>query len=192
MDYCVYYDKNNRILEYLPTNIDAGMKSAIDEFWGMEIPRKILIFLSEKEETTIPQIKKEIGHSMSTLHENIAKLEQAGLLESKITYISNKKKTIRPKVLFVTKNPKFAIAFRKFFQGAWIDSSKNKKISDFLQKNPGKYYSIEQISAKVKIPVDEIEILLNNWESLTTRTLSNFMQEKPFEKKVLYKGKKMK
>jgi len=190
MEYCIYYDKNFRVLDYLPKGIDPKMKAAIDEFWSQEIPRKILLFLSENHETTIPEIKKSIGHSMSTLHENIVKLEKAGLLETEITYVENKKKTIKSKVLFVTKNPKFKVAFRKFFQGAWIDSQKSQKISGFLKKNPDKYYTVEQISSKLKIPVDEIEMLLSNWESLTTRTLSNFLQEKPFEKKVMYRGKK--
>ncbi len=190
MKCCVYYDRNFRILDYLPINIDPEIKAAIDEFWSQEIPRKILLFLSEHEETTIPEIKNEIGHSMSTLHENIVRLEQAGLVETKITYIENKKKTIKPSVLFVTKNPKFKVAFRKFFQGAWIDSEKSKKIADFLQKNHEKYFTAEEISSRLRIPVDEIEMHLSNWESLTTRTLSNFLQPKPFEKKVMYRGRK--
>ena len=188
MDYCAYYDKEHHILDYLPTDMDAHMKSAIDEYWNQDIPRKILLTLSEIGETNIPTIREQIGHSMSTLHENIVRLEQAGLISTKITYVENKKKTIMPKVLFVTKSPKFKVTFRKFFQGMWINSKKNMKVTEFLQKYSKKYFTAEEISSKVKLPVDEVEILLSNWDSPTTRTLSTFLQEKPFEKKVLYRG----
>ena len=190
MEYCVYYDKDYKILDYLPFQIDPGVKSSINEFWNQDIPRKILITLSETGETTTPVIKERIGHSMSTLHENIVKLENAGLIQTKITYVENKKKTIIPKVLFVTKNPKFKVMFRKFFQGIWIDSQKTESITHFLQRNPAKYYTANEIATKLKIPVDEVEMLLGNWDSPTTRTLSNFLQERPFEKKIIYRGVK--
>lgn len=190
MECCAYYDKEYRLIDYLPAQIDPEIKSSIGEYWNQEIPRKILLALSELGDTSIPAIKEKIGHSMSTLHENILKLEQAGLLSTKITYVDNKKKTIIPKVLFVTKNPKFKVIFQKFFQGMWINSQKTKLITDFLQKNSKKYYTAEEISTKVKLPIDEVKMLLSNWDSPTTRTLSNFLTEKPFEKKVLYKGNK--
>lgn len=191
MKYCVYYDqKTEQILDYLPKNMDLKTKGQIDEFWNQDIPRKILITLSEHEINSIPELKNFVGHSMSTLHDNIKKLEIAGLIETQLTYVENKKRSIKPNVLFVTKNPKFKSSVQKFFQGLWIDSEKTNIIIGFLQKNPEKYYSVEEISAKLKMPVDEIEMLLSNWDSVTTRTLSNIMMEKPFEKKVMYRGKK--
>ncbi|RJQ18101.1 ArsR family transcriptional regulator [Candidatus Woesearchaeota archaeon] len=191
MKYCVYYEeKTYRILDYLPKGMDPAMINQINEFWNQDICRKMLITISEMEVTSIPQLKKIIGHSMSTLHDNIEKLSQAGLLETELTYVGNKKRNLIPTILFITKNPKFKIQFKKFFQGLWIDSKKTQQVIDFLQKHHGHYYSIEEISAKTRIPVDEIEMLLGNWDSLTTRTLSNVMKERPFEKKVMYKGKK--
>jgi hypothetical protein len=192
MEYCVYYDGKYNILDYMPSTIPPDLKQSINEYWSQEIPRKLLIALSEMGETAIPLIKLKIGHSMSTLHETIMKLEQAGLVETKITYVQNKKKTIIPKVLFVTKNPQLKIEFKKFFQGMWIDSNKTKMITSFLQKNHSKYFTIEEISGKLKIPVDEVEMLLSNWDSLTTRTLSNYKEGMPFEKKIMYRGKPQK
>lgn len=192
MKYCVYYDKKFRILDYLPTSIEPELKGNIAEQWNQDLPRKILLALSEMGETTIPKLKKRIGHSMSTLHENMVKLEQAGLVKTKITYVGNKKKTIIPRVLFVTKNPRFRVAFKKFFQGLWIDSKKSQTITRFLQKHPATYYTAEELSRHLHLPVDEIEMLLSNWDNTTTRTLSNFMQEKPFEKKIMYRGRKTK
>ncbi|MEM4260446.1 MAG: hypothetical protein QXG00_04375 [Candidatus Woesearchaeota archaeon] len=191
MKYCVYYDqKTKQILDYLPKDMDLKVRKQIDEFWNQEIPRKILITLSEHEINSIPELKNFVGHSMSTLHDNIRKLENGGLIETQLTYVENKKRKIKPIVLFVTKNPKFKVSIQKFFQGLWIDSEKTNTIIHFLQKHSDRFYSAEEISAKTKIPVDEIEMLLSNWDSITTRTLSNIMMERPFEKKVMYKGKK--
>jgi hypothetical protein len=191
MKYCVYYEaKTEQILDYLPRDMEFPIKRKIDEFWTQEIPRKILIAISQQEIASIPELKKLIGHSMSTLHDNITKLEHAGLIETQLTYVENRKRSIRPNVLFVTKNPKFKTSIRKFFQGLWIDSAKTNKIITFLKNHPDRYYTAVEISLKTQIPVDEIDMLLSNWDSTTTRTLSNFLMDTPFEKKILYKGKK--
>lgn len=190
MEYCVCYEaEKNNIIGYLPSDIKDSIKNKILEAWNQKICRDILKTLSEKGEMTAPEIKEKIGHSASTLHENIKKLEDLDLIESEMSYKGNKKKIIKPKVLCITKNPKYKERFQRFFQGLFVDSDKTKKIIEFLDKHPKKYFSIEEISARTKIPSDEIEILLNNWESQITRSLSNFLREKPFEKKVLYKAK---
>ena len=191
MEYCIYYDKRNEsIIDFLPTSLDSKVKQKITEVWNQEITREILKIISEEEEITAPKIKEKIGHSASTLHENIKKLEDLKLIKSEMSYKGNKKKIIKAKVLCVTKNPSYKEKFQRFFQGLFVDSKNSKKIIECLEKNPNKYLSIEEISLKTKIPVDEIEILLKNWESQITRSFSDFMKEKPFEKKTLYKFKK--
>lgn len=190
MDYCIYYDnKNQKLLEILPKNISSNVKDVLVKLWNQRLAREILITLSDKGEMTVPEIKSRIGHSMSTLHENITKLAINKLIDYEMSYKGNKKKLIVSKVLCITKNSKFKSSFKRFFQGLWINSDNSKKIIKFLDSNPNKYFSIEEISIKTKIPVDEIEIALSNWESQLTRTFSDFLKEKPFEKKVMYKSK---
>ena len=190
MNACVYYEnRTNQILDILPKETDNKLKSKIYEVWGNEINKKVLITLSMFDELSISELKRLVGHSISTIHDSVSKLESDGLIESEITYVNNKKKMLRPKIIFITKNPRFKIAFQKFFQGIWIDSKKTNKIIEFLGKYNKKYFTTEEISSKLKIPVDEVEILMSNWESPATRTLSNFLKERPFEKKVLYKGR---
>jgi DNA-binding transcriptional regulator GbsR (MarR family) len=193
MEYCIYYDtKNEGIIDFLPTDIDNKTKQSIVEAWSQSITRDILKIVSENNEITAPQIKDLIGHSASTLHENIKKLEDLNLIKTEMIFKGNKKKIIKPRLLCVTKNPIYKERFQKFFQGLFFDSNKSKKIIDCLSKNPKKYWSIEEISIKTKVPVDEIEILFKNWETQITRSLNDFMKEKPFEKKILYKFKKIK
>ncbi|MFT4304647.1 MAG: winged helix-turn-helix transcriptional regulator [Candidatus Woesearchaeota archaeon] len=190
MEYCIYYDKRNEaIIDFLPADIDSKVKQKITEVWNQEITREILKIISEEDEITAPKIKEKIGHSASTLHENIKKLEDLKLIESKMIFKGNKKKIIKPKILCVTKNPNYKEKFQKFFQGLFVDTKNTKKIIECLERNKNKFLSIEEISIKTKIPVDEIEILLKNWDSQITRSLSDFMKEKPFEKKTLYKYK---
>ncbi len=189
---CVYYDqKTEQILDFLPNNTSNNMKNHIRELWSQEIPKKILMLLSTEKNITAPKIKENIGHSMSTLHENIKKIEDAGIIETKMIYVGNKQKIISPKVIFVTKNPKFKSIIQNFLsRGFWIDSKKLNKIIDFLNKQPGKGYSAEDISNNTKIPVDEIHSLLSTWDSQLTRAFSSFLREKPFNKIVLYEGTK--
>ncbi|MGM5485357.1 MAG: winged helix-turn-helix transcriptional regulator [Nanobdellota archaeon] len=188
MEYCIAYNKNSKeIIDFLPVEIDEKVKNNIIEVWNQKISREILITLSEQGEMTAPKIKEKIGHSASTLHENIKNLEEKGLIKTEMIYKGNKQKVIKPKVLCITKNPRSKERFKRFFRGLFVDTNNNKKIIEFLKQHPQKYFSIEEISAKTKIPSDEIEILLNNWESQITRSFSDFMKEKPFEKKTLYR-----
>ena len=188
MEYCIAYDiEDENIIDFLPTDIDENIKQKILEAWNQEITREILKIISENQEMTAPKIKETIGHSASTLHENIKKLEDWGLIDTEMIYKGNKQRIIKAKVLCVTKNPKSKEKFKRFFQGLFIDSNKSKIVIKFLSKNPKKYFSLEEISAGTKIPTDEVEILLNNWDSQITRRFSDFLKKKPFEKKVLYK-----
>jgi DNA-binding Lrp family transcriptional regulator len=191
MDICIYYDeKKGEILDILPKNLDAQKKNAIESMWIQYIPRKILLMLSGRENITAPQIKNEIGHSMSTLHDNIKRLEDADLIKTEMVYTQNKQRLINSNILCVTKSPKHKEKIKKFFQGMWVDSSKTQKILDFLNNDPNKYYTPEEISLNTKIPVDDVELLLSNWDSIMTRGVSALTREVPFEKKVMYKGKK--
>ncbi|MFP4112159.1 MAG: helix-turn-helix domain-containing protein, partial [Candidatus Woesearchaeota archaeon] len=171
---CVYYDqKTKQIIDFLPNMVDTEFKGKIRELWSQEIPRKILKLLSTEQKITAPKIKEKIGHSMSTLHENIKKLEDSGLIETKMIYVGNKQKIIEPKAIFVTKNPKFKSIIQNFLnRGFWIDSNKLNKIIDYLQKNPDKPHTAEELSTKLKIPVDEIHSLLSSWDSQVTRAFS--------------------
>jgi DNA-binding MarR family transcriptional regulator len=189
---CVYYDqKTEQILDFLPNNTNNTTKNHIRDLWSQEIPKKILMLLSTEKNLTAPKIKEKIGHSMSTLHENIKKLEDADLIETKMIYVGNKQKIITPRVIFVTKNPKFKSIIQNFLtRGFWIDSKKLNKIIEFLNKNIDRGFTAEEISNKTKIPVDEIHSLLATWDSQLTRAFSSFLREKPFEKVVLYKGRK--
>ncbi|MFP4656064.1 MAG: helix-turn-helix domain-containing protein [Candidatus Woesearchaeota archaeon] len=192
MECIAYYDKKTEeILDFLPKNIDNSFQSRILELWSQDIPKKILQYLSTEENVTAPKIKNAIGHSVSTLHENIKKLEESGLIETKMIYVGNKQKVIKPKVIFVTKNPKFRSVVKNFLsRGIWIDSERSRKVINFLQENHKRSFTAEEISSRTGVPVDEIHNLLGNWDSQITRAFSDFLKEKPFEKKIMYKGKK--
>jgi len=188
---CVYFDKRTyAILDYLPKEINESMKKNISLNWNQEIPRKILQLLCvEDKGITSPGIKQKIGHSMSTLHENIKKLEMADLIKTEMIYEGNKQKVIKPKILFVSQNTPLTRSITSFLnKGLWVDSRSSNKIINFLSKNPDRYFTAEEISVKTNIQVDEVTTLLDNWDSMITRAFSQFLKKKPFEKKVLYKG----
>ncbi len=190
MEHYLYYSPRMEILDIFPQTADQEFRNNLIRMWDEKIAREILIALSNARELTVMRLKEMIGHSMSTLHENIEKLEAAGLIESEIIYVGKKQKVIRPAVICVTKNPKHKENFKRFFQGLWVDSENFKQIVAFLRKNPDKYYTCEEISLRTKIPVDDVEILLNNWDSPITKSLSDFMKEAPFEKKLLYRARR--
>lgn len=188
--YCVYYDKETEeIQDFFPAHIDADVRNTVINAWEQDIPKKILRALSEGEKT-MQELRKEIGHSNSTLHENVKKLEETNLIHTKLIYEGNKIRILKPEFLFVTKNPKSKSQLKKFFQGLWVDSQANKTIIEFLKKHPDKYWTEEEIAAKTDIPIDDVELTLSNWDSKVTRALSDFSKEVPFEKKTLYKAKK--
>lgn len=188
LEYCVYYDKDTEeIIDFFPGNIDADTKNTIISTWGQEIPRKILRALSEGA-MTMQELRSSIGHSNSTLHENVKKLEELGLIRTEIVYEGNKIRQLQPKLLFVTKSPKFRTRITKFFQGIWVDGEANKKVVEFLQENSDDYFTVEEIAAKTDLTVDQVTIVLSNWDSQVTRALSDFMKKKPFEKRTLYRG----
>jgi DNA-binding Lrp family transcriptional regulator len=194
MECCAYYDKKTmQILDILPKNISNAYRAKILDLWSQEIPRKILMFLSTEQEVTAPKIKSAIGHSVSTLHENIKRLEDAGIIGTEMIYVGNKQKIIKPNVIFVTKNPAFRAVVKSFLaKGFWVDSKKSNKIIEFLQENDDRAFTAEEISSKTKVPVDEIHSLLANWDSQITRAFSDFLKERPFEKLTMYKGFKPK
>jgi biotin operon repressor len=186
--YCVYYDgKTEDIVDFFPTDASTELRAKVLSFWSQDIPRKILKELS-RENLTMQELKAKIGHSNSTLHENIKKLQEAGLLNTEIIYEGNKIRTLSPRILFVTRNAEYKAKVQRFFQGMWVNSDHNKKVVDFLQDNADKFYSVDQIAAKTGLAVDEVELVLSNWDSQVTRSLSDFLKSKPFEKKVLYRG----
>ncbi len=186
-EYCVYYERDSEdILDFVPA-IDADLRNTVIAVWKQEIPRKILQAISEGG-LTMQELRKRIGHSNSTLHENVKKLEELQLIRTNIIYEGNKIRVLEPRFLFVTKNPKFRIAVQRFFQGLWVDSSANEKVLEFLSKHPDEYFTAEEIAAKTGLTVDKVELALTSWDSQATRALSDFMRKRPFEKKVLYKG----
>lgn len=188
MEYCVYYDrKKEEIIEFFPAEIPLDIKTKISQAWSQPIQKKILITLSMHEKLTIPKLKEIIGHSMSTLHENIRKLMQNNIIDAQTIFKDNKKIILKPKILFVTKSSKSKAFFQKFFQGAWISTDKNETIVNFLKKNPDREWTVKEIAAKIDLPEDEVQIYLDNWESVLTRTLSTYSKEIPFQKRVLYK-----
>mgnify|MGYP006292626487 CR=1 FL=1 len=188
----VYYDKKTEtILDFLPANLAEEKKDEIRQLWNQDIPRRILLLLSHQDEITAPVIKQQIGHSMSTLHENIKKLEQANLIETQMIYTGNKQKIIKTNLVCVSKNTPLTEKITRFLnQGLWVDTSRSKKIISFLQNNPDQYFSVEDISAKTGIPVDEVDTLLQNWDTQITRAFSDFLKKRPFEKKTLYRSRK--
>ena len=191
VDHCVYYDgKNEQIIDFFPNETDQAYRNRVWSQWSSPISRKILITISMYESLTIPQLKAMIGHSMSTLHDHIRRLQRAGLIETETIFVENKKIVLRPKILFVTKNPKSRIFFNKFFQGMWINNEKNERIIDVLRKNPTRHFTTEEIATRTKLPVDEVQMYLDNWESQVTRTLATMTEEMPFEKKTTYRFRK--
>jgi hypothetical protein len=188
----VYYDKRSEaILDFFPSDIPEDKKHAIRQMWNQDIARRILLFLSNKDDITAPLIKQQIGHSMSTLHENIKKLEMSGLIETKMVYKGNKQKIIKTNILCVSKNTALTEKITRFLnQGLWVDTDRSKKIIKFLDKNPEKFFSVEEISAKTGIQVDEVDTLLRNWDNQITRAFSDFLKKSPFKKKTLYKSRK--
>ncbi len=150
--------------------------------------RKILIGLSENNESSASSLKEVIGHSASTIHENLARLEELGLIETKMIYKGKKQKILSSKVLCVTKNPKLKRIIKEALnQGLWVDTKKTRQILKVLEDNPDTYFSAEELSLLTKIPVDEIKVLLDNYDSQITRALTDFLKKSPVEKKVLYK-----
>jgi len=188
--YIIYYDKKTEsIIDFFPNNLPESIRQSITEIWMQPICREILKLLSQNDKITAPVIQESIGHSMSTLHENIKRLETAGLIKATMSYKVNKQKIIETNLLAISKNTKLTETITKFLnQGLWVDTSRSDKIIDFLQKNSDTYYTIEEISAKTGIQLDEVQTLLDNWDSQITRAFSDFMKKQPFEKRVLYKG----
>ncbi len=192
MEYIVYFEKKKEnILDFFPANISESFKEIIFTSWNQPVCRAILKYLSKVEETTAPEIKDAIGHSMSTLHENIMKLERDGLIETEMSYVQNKKKIIRSKVLFVTKNSRVTEAITRFLnQGLLVDTKTSNKLIKFLDANSDKPFTCEQISAKTGIQVDEVQTLLDNWDTLITRAFSDALKPQPFIKRVTYQSSK--
>ncbi|MFT4311614.1 MAG: winged helix-turn-helix domain-containing protein [Candidatus Woesearchaeota archaeon] len=186
----LYYDpKSEHILDFIPRNITLKHEQTIRELWSQPICREILKFLAKHEKTTAPAIKEHIGHSMSTLHDSIKKLEMGKLIKTTMIYEGNRQKIIEPTLLCVSKNDKLTENITKFLnQGLWIDTKRSNIIIDFLNAHPKQYFSAEQISIKTGIQVDEVQTLLDNWDSLITRSFSQFFKKRPFEKKVMYKS----
>lgn len=189
-EYCVYFSQNNyEILDFLPQNISNKTKSRIIQAWNVPICRQVMLFLSDKSRVPVSEIKSGVGHSLSTLHETLDKLEDLGLVKSEMIYEGKKQKLITPRVLFVTRNSRFKRIMKEALnQGLWVDSDRTNQIISVLDKNPQKYFSLEELSVKTGIPVDEIKVLLDNFDSQITRALSDFMKRRPFEKKTLYRS----
>lgn len=188
----VYYDKKSEaILDFLPSDIPSAKKNIILELWSQEIPRKILKLLTTEDGITAPAIKDKIGHSMSTLHENIKKLEDAQLISTEMIYTGNKQKIIHTNVMCVSRNTRMTETITRFLnQGLWVDSERSNTIIKFLDNHPDMWFTAEEISARTGIQIDEVQTLLNNWDSLITRSFSDFLKRTPFEKKIAYKSRK--
>lgn len=187
---CVYYDeKKEYIIDISPRELDPVQKNLIEQTWNQEILRKILILISQGN-TRLPDIQNIIGHSSSTLHGAVQKLHVLGFIDYKMIYKGNKQKLLSSRILCVTKNSKSKIALQRFFQGLWINSTKTKKIIECIQSDKRKWWTEEELSVKTHIPVDEISMLLSNFDSQTTKSLSQMLNDPPFEKKITYKAKK--
>ncbi|MBW2982673.1 hypothetical protein KY327_00040 [Candidatus Woesearchaeota archaeon] len=189
MDICVYYDERRKvIIDVSPRELDPEVKSRLEDVWRQPILRDILILLSEGV-NRLPDIKYHIGHSPSTLHGAVQKLEGAGFLKTEMSYEGNKQKLLSSNVLCVTRNPRSKESLQRFFQGLWIDSAKTRKVIDAMSSDPDRWWTPEELSVKTKIPVDEISMLLSNFDSQMTRALSQFLKKPPFEKKVVYRAR---
>ncbi|MFP4523867.1 MAG: hypothetical protein ACLFO2_00930 [Candidatus Woesearchaeota archaeon] len=189
MDICVYYDERRKvIIDVSPREVDPGVKSRLEDVWRQPILRDILILLSEGV-NRLPDIKERIGHSPSTLHGAVQKLENAGFLRTEMSYEGNKQKLLSSNVLCVTRNPRSKESLQRFFQGLWVDSAKTRKVIDAMKSDPDRWWTAEDLSLKTKIPVDEISLLLSNFDSQMTRALSQFLKKPPFEKKVMYRAR---
>jgi len=190
MDICVYYDKEkNNIIDIFPNNINPNMKNNIMKLWGKTVCRKILCSISENNQSTITSLAASTGHSLSTIHENLKLLENVNIVKSELKYEKKKQRIITSDIIFITANPKFKQTLKKFFQGLWYNNKATEKIITFLHDNQNKTFTAEQISIALKIPVDDVKLYLSNWDSLTTRGLSNILKDAPFEKIITYKGK---
>jgi DNA-binding Lrp family transcriptional regulator len=187
---CVYYEsESNNIIDIMPKDLEQEYKSNIAKIWQQPISRKILKALSMQEHMTISTLAKELGHSVSTIHENIKKLEDKKLISSTISYEKKKQRLITSNILFATKSPKYKESLSKFFQGLWVNSKDSKKILTFLEKNKTKEFSVPQISAGTKIPVHRVEIALSNWDNIITRGISQVNKKQPFIKRITYQAK---
>lgn len=189
MGLCVYYDEKKQfIIDISPQEIDPEQRSKLEEAWQQPILRQILILVSEGVQR-LPDIQQRIGHSASTLHGAVQRLHDLGFLSYEMSYKGNKQKILTSEVVCVTKNPKSKIALQKFFQGLWVNAEKTNKIIEAMQSEQ-QWWTAEELSLKTHIPVDEIELLLSNFDSLTTRSLSQFLKQQPFEKRVTYRARK--
>ena len=190
MQLIAYYEKKKEtLLGFFPTNADPSLLERVQTYWNQPVAKAILKILSRDETSTAPEIKQEVGHSMSTLHENIAKLERDGLLTTQMVYSGNKKKVLKPEVLFVTKNSTLTSAITRFLnQGLLVDSKTGSQIVEFLHKNKDRSFTADQISARTGIQVDEVETLLDNWDSIITRSFSEAFKQKPFVKRITYQS----
>jgi len=186
MDICVYYN-DDYIVDITPRELDPRTRSRVEELWSQPIPRKILIHLSQGE-TRMSAIQAKIGHSASTLHEAVQRLVTANLISYEMSYKGRKHKVLTTRVLCVTKNPKSKARLQKFFQGLWVDSEKTKRILLAIESDKNKWWTPEELSVKTDIAVDEIGLLLSNFDSQTTRALSHFLKKPPFEKKTSYRS----
>ncbi|OIO66745.1 hypothetical protein COY28_03330 [Candidatus Woesearchaeota archaeon CG_4_10_14_0_2_um_filter_57_5] len=191
MEGCVSYNRKSfELLDFLPSDMDAGLKSTINQYWHQRIAREILIALSSAEEIPMSQLRDQIGHSASTLHENIKRLQEVGLIEAEMSFKGNKQLLLRPRVIFVSDNPKVAAAFQKFFQGLFIDTNATKIVLAFLNENPDKFFTSAEISSRTNMPKTQVEIALSNLESPITRAYSTFYRSAPFEKQISYRIRK--
>jgi hypothetical protein len=191
MDVCVYYDEQKLfIIDITPRELDGEVRSSLEELWSQPVTRKILLAISQGF-TRLPDIQRSVGHSASTMHEALERLERAGFVSVRMSYEGNKHKVVSSNVVCVTKNPRHKTVLQKFFQGLWVDSTKTKKIINQLKSDKHRWWSAEELSIRTKIPVDEIELLLSNFDSQTTRSLSQFLKTPPFEKKTTYKYRKL-
>lgn len=187
---CVYYEtESNNILDIVPHDISDEIKATITKYWQQQVCQKILKALSAQDQQTISGLAKELGHSVSTIHENIAKLEQEKLIQTNISYEKKKQRVITTNILFATKSPKYKEAISKFFQGLWVNSNDTNEIIEFLSENPTKKYTSTEISAGTKIPIHRVEIALSNWDNIITRGVSQINKEQPFIKEVTYRAK---
>lgn len=187
---CVYYEsENNNILDIVPHEVDDELKANITKSWQQPICQKILKALSTNNSMTISSLASELGHSVSTIHENIRKLEQQELISTNISYEKKKQRVITSNILFATKSPKYKEALSKFFQGLWVNSKDSNTIIEYLEKNKPKKFTVAELSAGTNLPIHRVEIALSNWDNIITRGVSQVNKEQPFVKEVTYHAK---